>query len=97
MAAELNVALLQHTPLPERAVASAGRLCYAPVGAAELKDAMSHDEVQRLVRGLVRSGHMSALEHATFTFAVEGISRACSHCPAGAVSASPQEFASTSG
>jgi thymidylate synthase (FAD) len=28
---------------------------------------------------LVRSGHMSALEHASFTFAVDGISRACSH------------------
>ena len=79
MTAELSVTLLQHTPWPERAVASAGRLCYAPVGAAELKDAMSDDEVRRLLRGLVRSGHMSALEHASFTFAIEGISRACSH------------------
>ena len=35
--------------------------------------------MRRLVRGLVRSGHMSALEHAGFTFAVDGISRACSH------------------
>jgi len=40
---------------------------------------MSEDEVRRLVRGLVKSGHMSALEHASFTFAVDGISRACSH------------------
>jgi len=40
---------------------------------------MSDDDVRRLVRGLVRSGHMSALEHAVFTFAVDGISRACSH------------------
>jgi thymidylate synthase (FAD) len=79
VAAELSVTLLQHTPFPERAVASAGRLCYAPVGAAELKDAMSDDEIQRLVSGLVRSGHMSALEHASFAFAIEGISRACSH------------------
>jgi thymidylate synthase (FAD) len=77
--AELKVALLQFTPSPERAVASAGRLCYAPVSAAELKTAMSDDDVARLVRGLVRSGHMSALEHASFTFAVDGISRACSH------------------
>ncbi len=79
MSADLKVTLLQYTPLPERAVASAGRLCYAPVGAAELKEAMSDDDVRRLVRGLVRSGHMSALEHAVFTFAVDGISRACSH------------------
>ncbi len=60
-------------------MASAGRLCYAPISAAELKTAMSDDDVTRLVRGLVRSGHMSALEHASFTFAVDGISRACSH------------------
>ena len=79
MPAELKVTLLQFTPSPERAVASAGRLCYAPVSAAELKSAMSDEDVCRLVRGLVRSGHMSALEHASFTFAVDGISRACSH------------------
>jgi thymidylate synthase (FAD) len=77
--ADLKVTLLQFTPSPERAVASAGRLCYAPVSAAELKSAMTEDDVARLVRGLVRSGHMSALEHASFTFAVDGISRACSH------------------
>jgi len=77
--AELKVALLQFTPSPERAVASAGRLCYAPISAAELKNAMSDEDVTRLVRGLIRSGHMSALEHASFTFAVDGISRACSH------------------
>jgi thymidylate synthase (FAD) len=65
--------------MPERAVASAGRLCYAPISAAELKAAMSDEDVARLVRGLVRSGHHSALEHACFTFAVDGISRACSH------------------
>lgn len=79
MPAALQVTLLQYTPSPERAVASAGRLCYAPIGAAELKTAMSDEDVARLVRGLVRSGHHSALEHASFTFAVEGISRACSH------------------
>lgn len=79
MPAALRVTLLQSTPLPERAVASAGRLCYAPVGAADLKEAMSEEDVARLVRGLVRSGHHSALEHASFTFAVDGISRACSH------------------
>jgi flavin-dependent thymidylate synthase len=79
MPADLKVTLLQHTPSPERAVASAGRLCYAPVSAAELKQGMDDDEVRRLVGSLVRSGHLSALEHATFTFAIDGISRACSH------------------
>lgn len=79
MPADLKVTLLQHTPTPERAVASAGRLCYAPISAAEIKADMPDEDVRRLLRGLVRSGHHSALEHASFTFAIDGISRACSH------------------
>ena len=79
MGAQLRVTLLEHTPDPDRAVAAAGRLCYAPVSAAELKQTMSADDVARLVCGLVRSNHMSALEHAVFSFAVDGVSRACTH------------------
>jgi thymidylate synthase (FAD) len=79
MGAQLRVTLLEHTPDPDRAVAIAGRLCYAPVSAAQLKESMSDDEVRRLVRILVRSGHHSALEHAVFSFAVDGVSRACTH------------------
>ena len=79
MSAKLQVSLLQHTPDPDRAVAIAGRLCYAPVSAADLKQEMSDDEVGKLVRVLVRSGHHSALEHASFSFAVDGVSRACTH------------------
>jgi thymidylate synthase (FAD) len=77
--AELRVSLLQHTPDPDRAVAIAGRLCYAPVSAADLKQDMSAEDVGKLVRILVRSGHHSALEHATFSFAIDGVSRACTH------------------
>jgi len=77
--ASLQLTLLQHTPDPDRAVAVAGRLCYAPVSAADLKDGMSGEDVAKLVRILVRSGHHSALEHASFTFAVDGVSRACTH------------------
>ena len=77
--ASLRLTLLQHTPDPDRAVAVAGRLCYAPVSAADLKQGMSDEDVAKLVRVLVRSGHHSALEHASFTFAVDGVSRACTH------------------
>jgi thymidylate synthase (FAD) len=79
MAARLSVTLLQHTPDPDRSVAIAGRLCYAPISAADLKQEMTDEEVAKLVRILVRSGHHSALEHASFSFAVDGVSRACTH------------------
>jgi thymidylate synthase (FAD) len=75
----MNVKLLEHTPDPERTIAAAGRLCYAPVGADELFDEMSDAEIKKLLTFLIKAGHMSAIEHAVFTFAIEGISRACSH------------------
>lgn len=74
-----KVTLLSYTPEPERAVAAAGRLCYSSSTASELKEHMTDDEVARLVDILVSSGHHSALEHASFTFGIDGISRACSH------------------
>jgi thymidylate synthase (FAD) len=79
VSASLNVTLLSHTPDPERAVAAAGRLCYSSSTAAQLKETMSEEEVARLIKILITSGHLSALEHASFTFGIDGISRACSH------------------
>jgi thymidylate synthase (FAD) len=75
----LDVHLLYHTPEPERAVAAAARLCYAPVGAAELLETMSDDAVRKVLRTIMRSGHFSALEHASYTFALDGVSRAMTH------------------
>ncbi len=73
------VSLLSHTPDPQRVIGAAARLCYAPVGAAELAEKLSDDEIERLLKLILRSGHLSVCEHASFTFAIEGISRACSH------------------
>lgn len=75
----MDVRLLYHTPEPERAVAAAARLCYAPVGAAELMEAMSEDAIRRVLKTIITSGHTSALEHASYTFAVDGVSRAMTH------------------
>lgn len=75
----LNIELLYHTQEPERACAAAARQCYSARGAGELKDDLSEEEVAKLIRQIVKSGHHSVLEHASFTFAVEGVSRACTH------------------
>lgn len=77
--ASLKVSILAHTPDPENIVALSARLCYSPVGIEELKDKLSEEEKERLINLLKESGHLSPFEHASFTFAVEGISRACSH------------------
>ena len=75
----MNVELLYHTPNPERAIATAARLCYAPVGAAELMETMADEQVSRVLRTIMTGGHFSTLEHASFTFAVDGVSRALTH------------------
>ncbi|MCL2808053.1 MAG: FAD-dependent thymidylate synthase [Coriobacteriia bacterium] len=75
----MQVSLLYHTQEPERAVAMAARLCYAPIGAAELLETMSDDEVSKVLRVIMKSGHYSALEHASYTFSVDGVSRALTH------------------
>jgi thymidylate synthase (FAD) len=75
----MDVRLLYHTPEPERTVAVAARLCYAPVGAAQLMDGMSAEAERKVLRTIMKSRHHSALEHATYTFAIDGVSRALTH------------------
>lgn len=75
----MQVELLYHTPDPERAIATAARLCYAPVGAAELMETMPDEKVRNVLRTVLSSGHLSTLEHASYTFAVDGVSRALTH------------------
>ncbi|HQD36718.1 MAG TPA: FAD-dependent thymidylate synthase [Thermodesulfovibrio thiophilus] len=77
--ASLKVFILEHTPDPESVVAFSARLCYSPVSIDELKEKITEDEKSRLINILIKSGHLSPFEHVSFTFAVEGISRACSH------------------
>lgn len=75
----MQVELLYHTPDPQRAVATAARLCYAPVGAAELLETMPPERVESVLSTIMKSGHYSTLEHASYTFAVDGVSRALTH------------------
>ena len=75
----MHVELLYHTPDPERAIATAARLCYAPVGAAELMETMPEERIRSVLTTIMESGHLSTLEHASYTFAVDGVSRALTH------------------
>ncbi len=75
----MQVELLYHTPDPERAIATAARLCYAPVGAFELMETMPEERVASVLSTIMESGHFSTLEHASYTFAIDGVSRALTH------------------
>lgn len=75
----MSVKLLRYTPDPDRTVAMSARLCYSPIGAAELEEQLSDQDVARLVRQLGKIGHTSTFEHISFTFAIEGVSRVLTH------------------
>lgn len=75
----MDVRLLYHTPDPQRSIATAARLCYAPVGAAELMETMDEAAIRRVLKTVISSGHLSTLEHASYTFAIDGVSRAMTH------------------
>lgn len=75
----MYIELIKYTPEPEKIVAIAARVCYSPRNAKEIYENMSDEEVKKLIRFLIKAGHHSAIEHASFTFIVDGISRACSH------------------
>ena len=75
----MKIKILAHTPNPERVIALAGKLCYSQVGIDELNNKISDEQVEKFIKKLSDMGHMSPFEHASFTFAIEGISRNCSH------------------
>ncbi|MCD8188843.1 MAG: FAD-dependent thymidylate synthase, partial [Clostridiales bacterium] len=70
-----NVKLIAHTPDPERVVAAAARLCYSAVGVDALLEAQTPEKNTKFVKMLASMGHESPIEHVSFTFAVEGVSR----------------------
>ncbi len=76
---ELKVILLCYTPNPEETIAMAAKLCYSPSDIESLKEKIEAKDQEAFVEKLMKMGHMSPIEHASFTFAIEGISRACSH------------------
>lgn len=75
----IKVKLLEYTPNPERVVAMAARLCYSPIGAEELSEKLSDEQVKKLVGKMVKLGHASTIEHVSFTFGIEGVSRVLTH------------------
>lgn len=61
---------LRGTNTPEELLEHAGRVCYR---------SKSNDNPGKFIRARIREGHESIIEHASATFEISGISRACSH------------------
>lgn len=75
----MKVTLLTHTPGPERIVSAAARLCYSDMEVQDLLKNLTNEKVEAFIKKLNDLGHQSPLEHCTFTFAIEGVSRSLTH------------------
>ena len=75
----MKVKLLSHTPDPERLVATAAKLCYSSSDIESLRDGLTDEKTESFIDMLASIGHESVMEHVSFTFGIEGVSRACTH------------------
>ena len=75
----VKVTLLNYTPNPEQTVAMAAKLCYSPSGIEDIREGLTEEKTASFIGMLADLGHASPTEHVSFTFGIEGISRACSH------------------
>lgn len=71
----INVQLLTHTPDPQAIVACSAKLCYSSTDINSLKNSLTDEKVESFLEMLNEIGHESPIEHAVFTFGIEGVSR----------------------
>lgn len=71
----MKVELLSHTPNMEQIIATAAKLCYSKSNINDLKEKQTSDKVESFITQLKNMGHQSPVEHASFTFAIEDVSR----------------------
>ena len=74
----MKVKLIAHTPDPEKVIATAAKLCYSSSDIDSLMEGLTPEKTEKFLDMLFNLGHESPIEHVSFTFAIEGISRACS-------------------
>lgn len=69
------VQLIAHTNDPEKTVAAAAKLCYSDAHIETLLDGLTPEKTANFLQKLSDLGHASPIEHASFTFGIEGVSR----------------------
>ncbi|MCR5601345.1 MAG: FAD-dependent thymidylate synthase [Ruminococcus sp.] len=75
----MKVELLAYTPEPEKLIATAAKLCYSSSDIESLRYGLTEEKITSFIDMIISIGHESVVEHVSFTFGIEGISRACSH------------------
>ncbi len=69
----IKTVLLMATPDPELIVSMGAKLCYSKADIEQLQETAKSAE---FIDRLTQMGHLSPIEHASFSFGIEGVSRA---------------------
>jgi thymidylate synthase (FAD) len=75
----MKVTLLSYTKDAERLCAAAARSCYSKKGASKLLEEIDEEKAGKAISDITGMGHHSVIEHAYYTFSIEGVSRALTH------------------
>lgn len=70
-----KVVMLRYTSDPENIVAMGAKLCYSATDVEGLMGKIESKDQSAFIKKLADLGHMSPVEHASFTFGIEGVSR----------------------
>lgn len=76
METKLKVKLLAYTENPEKVIATAAKLCYSSSDIENINEGLTKEKTEAFIERLLELGHESPIEHVTFTFGIEGVSRA---------------------
>ena len=76
MQVEGRAQLIRYTADPEQTIALAAKLCYSGSEIDDLIEKIGEKDNAKFIRILTEMNHFSPFEHASFTFAIEGVSRA---------------------
>lgn len=71
-----KVTLISYTNNPEMIIAAAAKLCYSSHSIGNLREGLTPEKASEFVDMLSDLGHESPIEHVSFTFGIEGVSRA---------------------
>lgn len=75
----MRVKLLRYTKDAEIVCAAAAHSCYSSFPAGDLIEEMDQERARNVLRRVLRMGHHSVIEHASYTFSIEGVSRVVTH------------------
>ncbi|QSX06359.1 FAD-dependent thymidylate synthase [Sedimentibacter sp. zth1] len=79
MKSNLKVKLVSYTQDPEKLVAASAKLCYSQFGGDEIMEDLTDENIEKFLNILMSYGHQSPIEHISFSFAIEGVSRTLTH------------------